>query len=131
MVGRRPPGSDSPRSTSTSPLAYSCPANQAWSTAPAPSAHGMPTGEPELTTTTLRGLASATLVTSSSWPAGEVHGLAVVPLALPLVVGAHHQDGDVGAARQLDGPIHTSGAGPRLVDDVDGGPEPLAQRGQR
>ena len=62
---------------------------------------------------------------------GEVHGLAVVPLALPFLVSAHHQDDRVGAARQVDGPLHTPGAGPGLVDDLDGGPEPLAQRGQR
>src|SRR6478609_8350231 len=51
---------------------YSCPPNQISSTAATSSRHGISTGEPELTTTTVRGFTAATARTRSSCLPGSV-----------------------------------------------------------
>ncbi len=71
MVGSRPPGSWAPSRTSASAAPASWPGNQLSSTAGTCARHGSSTGEPELTTTTVCGLAAATRGTSSSWRPGS------------------------------------------------------------
>ena len=71
MIGRRPVGSDVPTTMSASASAPSSPGYQVTRTAAARSAQGISTGDPALTTTTVRGLASSTASTSSRWRPGN------------------------------------------------------------
>ncbi len=71
VVGRRPDGSSSPKSTSTRASAISWPPNQICSTAGATSAQSLVTTDPELTTTTVRSLAAHTRRISSGWSPGR------------------------------------------------------------
>ena len=66
VIGSRPPGSTSPVSTSTRASPISWPGNHSCSTAGASASHGIVTGEPVFSTTTVFGLAATTAATSSS-----------------------------------------------------------------
>src|SRR6185312_16357194 len=71
VVGRRPPGSRSPNSTSVMASPPSWPGYHACNTAGTSSAQGMAVGEPALTTTTVSGLAATTRRMRSSWSPGR------------------------------------------------------------
>ena len=71
VIGSRPPGSASPVSTSTSASPISWPGNHSCRTAGTSSSHGIVTGEPVLSTTTVFGLAATTAATRSSWSPGS------------------------------------------------------------
>src|SRR2546429_5844208 len=65
--GSLPEGLTSPKRTAATALPSSWPGYQASTIAGTCSAHGIRTAEPVFNTTTVRGLAVATAVTSSSW----------------------------------------------------------------
>src|ERR1700734_2049615 len=71
VTGSRPDGSATPITMSASASAPSSPGYQVMRTAPARDAQGISTGEPALTTTTVRGLTSSTASTSSRWRPGS------------------------------------------------------------
>ena len=115
---------------SASASAPSSPGYQVMSTAPARVAQGISTGEPALTTTTVRGLTSSTASTSSRWRPGQRQVGAVVALGLPLPVGADDDHGDVGLgggahrALELVARVRRRGADARPHDGGGGGPRP-------
>src|SRR5450830_287857 len=71
VVGSRPPDSTAPPSTSASACPYCSPPNQVSTIAATSCRQGISTGDPEFTTTTVRGLAAATACTSASWWPGR------------------------------------------------------------
>src|SRR5665647_1205356 len=71
VVGSRPPGSTAPLSTSARASPYCSPPNQVSTIAATSCRQGISTGDPEFTTTTVRGLAAATACTSASWWPGR------------------------------------------------------------
>ena len=87
------------------------------STAPCPRRHGMSTGEPALTTTTVRSLTSSTASTSSRCRPGRDRSGRSCPSGLPLPVGADDDHRDVGpppaaaTARSNSSPV-SGGAAP-------------------
>ena len=70
VTGSLPPGSAIPSSVGQR-FAKGLAGNQTWMTPATWSTHGISTGMPELTTTTVLGLAAATRLTSSSWRPGS------------------------------------------------------------
>src|ERR1035437_8530156 len=75
VTGMRPPGSDTPMSTSASALPNSWPGSHAYTTAATLSAQGRATWQPAFTTTIVLGFEAATRSTSSSWRPGSVTDL--------------------------------------------------------
>src|SRR6266568_2668541 len=71
VTGRCPPGSVWPNSTLASEVPLVWPGYQASSRPATPASHGIATGAPALTTTTVRGFAAATAEISSSWADGR------------------------------------------------------------
>ena len=81
VMGSRPPGSTSPNKVAAIALPSSSPGYQASSTPATWSSHGMSTGAPVLSTTTVRGLAAATADTSASWNPGSARVARSIPSA--------------------------------------------------
>ncbi len=96
VTGSRPDGSASPTSMSARASAPSSPGYQVMRTAPAREAQGMSTGEPALTTTTVRAVDLEHGLDQLALATGQRQVGAVVPLGLPLPVGADDDHGDVG-----------------------------------
>src|ERR1700719_2947645 len=71
VTGRCPPGSIWPNSTLASDVPFVCPGYQASSTPATDDSHGIATGAPALTTTTVCGFAAATAEISSSCADGR------------------------------------------------------------
>ena len=105
MIGSRPPGSCSPSSTSARASPISWPGNQICRTAGTSSSHGIVTGDPVLSTTTVRGLAPTTVAHQVVLVAGQGQRRPVLALGLPVVVGADDHDRHVGAGGQRRRPL--------------------------
>ena len=110
VVGSRPAGSASPKRTSAIADAISWPPSHTCTTAATSSAQGIVTGDPALTTTTVRGFAGdAPDATSSSWSPGR----SMVSRSWPslshssLVPTTHH--GDVARRGGRDGVVDRVG----------------------
>ena len=90
-----PTARHAPTSMSASASAPSSPGYHVMSNAPARSAHGRSTGEPALTTTTVRAVDLQDRLDELALPAGQREVGPVVSLGLPLPVRADHDHGDV------------------------------------
>ncbi len=101
MTGRCPDGSTSPKSSAAMAAPSCSPGYQFSSTAATLSSHGMSTGPPVSSTTTVRGLAAATAVDEGVLVAGQLQCGLVERLG-GVVPDEDH--GDPGLAGDLDGP---------------------------
>ena len=105
MCGRRPAGFTSPKSTSAMACPPSSPPHQACSMAGMCSlSHGTVSGPALICTTTVRGFAAKTALTSSSWLPGRPSDLRSRPSCSTLRVRADEDQRDIGLAGQRPPP---------------------------